>query len=135
MGSRGDGALCRANQTALIRLPVTLEYKPVALKAALHHTSGYERAPMQRKISARGWLRTRSLGSSTARFDIEINDGGAIGVVRSEMSVIVEAIAEGRATLVTESGRWIAIRPTERTPDGLAFTVLEDLATLAKYFP
>lgn len=90
---------------------------------------------MQRKISARGWLRTSGLGSCTARFDIEIDSDSATGVVRTEMSVIAEAIAERRATLVTESGRWIAIRPAARTPDGLAFTVLEDLTTLAKYFP
>ena len=90
---------------------------------------------MNRKISARGWLRTSGLGSSTARFEIDIEDGTAHGVVRTEMAVIVQAIAEGRATLVTESGRWIAIRPLDRTPDGLAFTVLEAPATLARYFP
>lgn len=90
---------------------------------------------MNRKIAARGWLRTSGLGSSTARFEIDIEDANAHGVVRSELAVIAQAIAERRATLVTESGRWIAIRPLERTPDGLRFAVLEAPATLAKYFP
>ncbi|TCK19787.1 hypothetical protein EV667_4249 [Ancylobacter aquaticus] len=48
--------------------------------------------------------------------------------------MVVEAMAAGRATLVTESGRWVAIRPTGRTANGLSFTVLDDLATVARYF-
>ncbi|WP_245516300.1 hypothetical protein [Ancylobacter aquaticus] len=49
--------------------------------------------------------------------------------------MIIEVMAAGRATLVTEAGRWIAIRPIEQTTDGLTFTVLDDPATVAGYFP
>lgn len=93
-----------------------------------------ERPSMGRMINATGWLRASGFGSSTAKFEIDLSTSPASGRVQTEMTMMVEAMATGRATLVTESGRWIAIRPTGRTADGLAFMVLDDLATVARYF-
>ncbi|WP_245516296.1 hypothetical protein [Ancylobacter aquaticus] len=93
-----------------------------------------ERQNMGRMIRATGWLRASGFGSSTAKFEIDLSTSPASGQVESELTMVVEAMAAGRATLVTESGRWVAIRPTGRTANGLSFTVLDDLATVARYF-
>lgn len=96
------------------------------------HTA--ERFGMERIIKARGWLRTGSVGSSTASFEIRFGANGARGIVRSELTVIVEAMEAGRAMLVTETGRWIRIRPLESTPEGLTFSVTDDPARVLHYF-
>lgn len=94
-----------------------------------------ERQNMGRVIRATGWLRASGFGSSTATFEIDLGSAQATGRVQSEVAMIIEVMAAGRATLVAEAGRWIAIRPREQTADGLAFTVLDDPATVAGYFP
>lgn len=89
---------------------------------------------MVRTIQAKGWLRTSGFGSATARFEIRFERDGAVGEVRSELTIIAEAKSAGRALLVTEAGRWISIRPTEMAGNVLRFKVLDDETTLARCF-
>ncbi len=86
------------------------------------------------KIQAKGWLRASDFGSATASFEIRFERGGAVGEVRSELAVITEAKAAGRANLVTETGRWIAIRPLEMTGTLLTFRVIDDEETVRRCF-
>lgn len=89
---------------------------------------------MVRTIQAKGWLRASDFGSATASFEIRFESDGAVGEVRSELAVLTEAKAAGRANLVTEAGRWIAIRPLDMTGSLLTFRVLDDEATLNRCF-
>ncbi|WP_371348130.1 hypothetical protein [Ancylobacter sp. IITR112] len=89
---------------------------------------------MVRTIQAKGWLRASGFGSATASFEIRFERDGAVGSVRSELAVITEARAAGRANLVTEAGRWIAIRPLDTNGTLLTFRVLDDEATVNRCF-
>ncbi|TCK28996.1 hypothetical protein EV667_3014 [Ancylobacter aquaticus] len=89
---------------------------------------------MVRTVHATGWLRASGLGSSTATFEISFEDGRASGRVLSEMIMIIEARAAGRAILVTEAGRWINIKPTDLTAAGLGFIVLQDADEVSRFF-
>lgn len=66
-------------------------------------------------VQGRGWLRVPAYGSTTATYDIEIEcdaHGVAIearGVLRADISMMIEARACGRASLVLENGQWLSI--------------------------
>lgn len=120
--------------SAVIRVPLrgVSYWRPQS--AAAVSSKVLEPQKMGRMIKATGWLRASGFGSSTATFEIDLGAQKPSGHVRSEMTMIIEAMAAGRATLVTEGGRWLAIRPTRRTADGLAFLLLEDADTVETYF-
>ena len=59
----------------------------------------------RQNIRATGWLRASGFGSSTATFEIDLGSTQATGRVQSEVAMIIEVMAAGRATLVIETGR------------------------------
>jgi len=89
---------------------------------------------MINEIAGRGWLRT-TLGSSTASYSLRLKDADSIspemsaeGLLRADITMMVEAQEGGRATLVLENGRGVAVRVLELAPEGLRVRVDEPLS-------
>lgn len=67
------------------------------------------------RVQGRGWLRVPAYGSTTATYEMEIAcdaHGVAIearGVLRADISMMIEARAGGRASLVLDNGQWLSI--------------------------
>lgn len=104
------------------------------LSASSHAANKGEPQTMGSIIRATGWLRASGFGSSTATFELDLSTTPASGRIQAEITMMVEAMAAGRATLVTESGRWIAIRPTGRTSQGLDFVIIDDAGAVKRLF-
>jgi hypothetical protein len=89
---------------------------------------------MIRTIAGNGWLRT-ALGSTTAAYSIQLQGddpaapgASAQGYLIADVSLMVEAQAAGRATLVLENGHSVAVRVMELAPDGLKVRIAEQLS-------
>lgn len=84
-------------------------------------------------LAGAGWLRTRGLGSSTARYQFTIwrlvngpNAGRLVagGTLTAELSIIVEARSAGRASLVLDNGEPVAVEIDANDGDEASFTVI-----------
>ncbi|MCS0497914.1 hypothetical protein NVS89_22745 [Ancylobacter sp. MQZ15Z-1] len=86
-------------------------------------------APLPRgDLRGDGWLRTRTMGSSTASYAIEPGAGPVLaGVLRAETFTMLAARGTSPAFLVLESGRPVPIRIGELDRDCLHFDVARAL--------
>ncbi len=80
-----------------------------------------------------GWLRTRSSGSSTARYELNVwrrNSGPqsgqlvALGKLAAELSIMIEARIAGRAVLVLSTGDPVAVELENIVADEASFAVV-----------
>ena len=80
-----------------------------------------------------GWLRTRSSGSSTARYELNVwrHSAGpqagqlvALGKLVAELSIMIEARIAGRAVLVLSTGDPVAVELESIVADEASFEVV-----------
>jgi hypothetical protein len=84
-------------------------------------------------LAGAGWLRTRASGASTATYEISIwrrirgpNAGEFVGkgVLRAEITMLIEARIAGRAALILADGESIAIEITGISGNEANFTIV-----------
>jgi len=94
-------------------------------------TAGFDASGPAATQRGMGWLRTRTLGASTARYEIVTrrDDEGVlrqVGLLRAEGFTMIEARAARNAVLVLECGDPVRIVVHDLTPAGLAFEVVDE---------